>query len=595
MANEDGPRSAEEVAAVESLIQGRSKRTTAGRHMSALLNAEADDDLALLFEEVEDDNDFFEDADPEAGDEDDVLESSSDDDQGPNAQDDDFEGEKELQKETKMEEKKRKKQHQSINLQSLRKRVKLDTAAASEESAPRPKKKSERVSWLPTVDDGPVRSSSRRQTMQNKQVTHARLKDSEKKRVRLIATMEEAAKRKAHLKPREMTQEQRLTEAARVERHNSKSLNRWEEMEKKKAEERMAKIEALQNRRLEGPVMSYWSGVATWVNGRLTRVGKADIIQKAEKDEINRKKKKAEKEAKEKKPSQVSTVEIPAPQVAPTPGPENSQGPVSGDGDALKQDPTQPRQQVDPSTAETQGNVQPNEESGDKSIQDNLTAPASTEGPNATVTQLSTEAANGPSTDTIAGAEPPTEEGHKKPADNAATDDAPTGDAMDIDEKPKETSQDPTPQAQEASRPSEDTSKVEPIQPPTENKSDTTPQEVLPSAPAQATSEIRISESTAAAAAPEGIQAAGVPIPTPQEQLAPEIHMDQPVATNEVSSVPQIPPPPPTIEQTGRTLTVLENFDDKTAQSREYNIYFNAKKPPRLTSMLFTPFLCENE
>lgn len=331
MANEDGPRSAEEVAAVESLIQGRSKRTTAGRHMSALLNAEADDDLALLFEEVEDDNDFFEDADPEAGDEDDVLESSSDDDQGPNAQDDDFEGEKELQKETKMEEKKRKKQHQSINLQSLRKRVKLDTAAASEESAPRPKKKSERVSWLPTVDDGPVRSSSRRQTMQNKQVTHARLKDSEKKRVRLIATMEEAAKRKAHLKPREMTQEQRLAEAARVERHNSKSLNRWEEMEKKKAEERMAKIEALQNRRLEGPVMSYWSGVATWVNGRLTRVGKADIIQKAEKDEINRKKKKAEKEAKEKKPSQVSTVEIPAPQVAPTPGPENSQGPVSGD------------------------------------------------------------------------------------------------------------------------------------------------------------------------------------------------------------------------------------------------------------------------
>lgn len=411
MANEDGPRSAEEVAAVESLIQGRSKRTTAGRHMSALLNAEADDDLALLFEEVEDDNDFFEDADPEAGDEDDVLESSSDDDQGPNAQDDDFEGEKELQKETKMEEKKRKKQHQSINLQSLRKRVKLDTAAASEESAPRPKKKSERVSWLPTVDDGPVRSSSRRQTMQNKQVTHARLKDSEKKRVRLIATMEEAAKRKAHLKPREMTQEQRLAEAARVERHNSKSLNRWEEMEKKKAEERMAKIEALQNRRLEGPVMSYWSGVATWVNGRLTRVGKADIIQKAEKDEINRKKKKAEKEAKEKKPSQVSTVEIPAPQVAPTPGPENSQGPVSGDGDALKQDPTQPRQQVDPSTAETQGNVQPNEESGDKSIQDNLTAPASTEGPNATVTQLSTEAANGPSTDTIAGAEPPTEIG----------------------------------------------------------------------------------------------------------------------------------------------------------------------------------------
>ncbi|KAK5696233.1 hypothetical protein LTS12_028589, partial [Elasticomyces elasticus] len=225
-----------EAAQVNNLIQGREKRTTAGRHMSALLNAEADDDLALLFEEVEDDNDFSEDADADGeagdgdgdGDDDEALESSSDDeDQGPNANDDDFEGEQELQKEAKAEVKKRRKQQQQpYNLQSLRKRVKInDPATAAAEptdatadggaGAPRPKKKSERISWLPTVDEGPTRSSSRRQTLQNKQMTHAKLKDSEQKRIRLIATMEEAAKRKAHLKPKEMTQAQRLAEAER--------------------------------------------------------------------------------------------------------------------------------------------------------------------------------------------------------------------------------------------------------------------------------------------------------------------------------------------------------------------------------------------
>jgi vacuolar protein sorting-associated protein 72 len=125
--------------------------------------------------------------------------------------------------------------------------------------------------------------------MVNKEMTHARLKDSQEKRVRIIATMKEAEKRKAHLKPKKMTQEDHLAEAARVERLNSKSLNRWEQTERRKADERRARIEALQNRRLDGPVISYWSGMATWTNGRLTRVGKIDIKPKPDKEEAKEK------------------------------------------------------------------------------------------------------------------------------------------------------------------------------------------------------------------------------------------------------------------------------------------------------------------
>lgn len=587
MADNTKDLSAAEADQVNNLIQGRAKRSTAGRHMSALLNAEADDELALLFEEVEDDIDFFEDVDPEAGDEDDVLESSSDDDdQGPNAQDDELEGEQELQKEAKAENKKRKKQQQPYNLQALRKRVKIDPVAvpvdsadadadagAAAAAAPRPKKKSERISWIPTVDEGPTRSSSRRQTMQNKQVTHEKLKDSEQKRVRLIATMEEAAKRKAHLKPKEMTQTERLAEAERIERHNSKSLNRWEEMEKRKADERIAKIEALQNRRLEGPVMSYWSGIATWANGRLTRVGKADITQKLERDENSRKKsKKAEKDDKNEsgqKPSQLVADEIPMAQMTPTPAPapENAQKPVSGDGETAKQDQVSLDQGIDEinsNVVRIQGSEQPNQENDDKTSQEKEESVPTTD----------TKAAEVPATGNDApGTEEPlsTEETREDPASEVFK----GGDAMDVDEKPTEASNETGPEAQEAPKPS------------AEIKTGITPKETSPPASAQAAPEIATPSMAAPTAEPESIQAEKAPTRTPQEQLAPEIHMDQPGPTaSEGDPGPEIPPQPPTIiEQTGRTLTILENFDDKTAHSREFSTYFNAKKPPRLTSM----------
>lgn len=305
----DSPKASEATSSdgesIEYLATARARRSTAGKHMSSLLDAEADDELALLFAEDEEDEEFTfgEDNVAEGGEgaatedaEDMELDSSSDEeDQGPAAQEDELEGEKELEKQAKAERLKKRKAQDPMRLTTLRKKVKIDSNLPSRSMtipAPRPRKKSERISWLPAVEDGPTRASSRKQTVQNKQLTHERLKDSEKRRLRLIATMEEAAKRKESTKAKQLTQEDRLAEAAKTERINSKSLNRWEEMEKKRSEEQRLRLEALQNRRLDGPVVTWWSGVARWINDKLTQVGIRSYTQAAEKEAGRRKKSK---------------------------------------------------------------------------------------------------------------------------------------------------------------------------------------------------------------------------------------------------------------------------------------------------------------
>ncbi|KNG88368.1 putative signal transducer [Aspergillus nomiae NRRL 13137] len=607
-----GQSSAEEEMPVVSLIQGRSKRSTAGRHMSALLNAEADDDLALLFEEVDDDNEFSVNAEEEGGEEDDMgLDSSSDEeDQGPNARSDDYEGETQIQKEEKAEKKKRRAQ-QDLRFKITSKKVKIDpTAVSAVPAPPRPKKKSERISWIPTPEEGPTRSSSRRQTMQNKELTHARLKDSEEKRIRLIATMEEAAKRKAHLKPKEMTQAERLAEAERVERQNSKSLNRWEEMERRKAEERKAKIEALQNRRLEGPVMSYWSGVATWVDGRLTRLGKVDITPKVEKEDNTRKKsKKPDKEGKattEQKPADVSTTSSATTQPVPPTISESAAGPVISGGDNTSketQDPT-PTEKTDPLPVQ-----------GSDAKLESTTVTATGDS-----TVLTPSPARSPklvpddtqATEPAADAEPQTEgtELPKKTPEDKSKENAPESEQESksrVESKPEEAPKDPVPgpedvqmsddvpapkiEAQEEVNQDPTPPEGNDIAIPKETAAESTTQpgpdtvtapQVVPPPPPPAT----------IAAAPDAPAVPVLPnqegessVAMQQEQVAPEVQLDQPAAAGEEAPQPQIPQHPPVIEHAGRCLTVLENFDDKTAQSREFSIYFNAKKPPRLAKI----------
>ncbi|KAL8735896.1 MAG: hypothetical protein Q9181_002623 [Wetmoreana brouardii] len=283
-ATEDG--SSDDGAPVELLVKGREKRATAGTRMSMLLEREGDDELELLFaeDEQEDDNEF---EDDDAGDASDVqLDSaSSDDDQGPAKGDDDLEGEKELQRQTRVErQKKRKAQDNFLKPGALKKRTKLgpksgtrEGAASPATPAPRPKKKSERVSWLPAAGGGPVRASSRKATVKNKEIMHTRLVASEKRRIQQLRVMKEADERREALKPKALTQAERMADAARTERSNAKSLNRWEAAEKMRVEEQKAKLEALHNRQLTGPVLSWWSGMARWVEGKLKQVGWRNI------------------------------------------------------------------------------------------------------------------------------------------------------------------------------------------------------------------------------------------------------------------------------------------------------------------------------
>ncbi|KAK2746060.1 hypothetical protein FQN57_003400 [Myotisia sp. PD_48] len=296
---EDG--SDEESEEIEYLAKSRGRRSTAGKHMHALMDADAEDDLTLLFAEEEDDEEFESGEDEKetgevtnAADDMELDSSSDEEDHTGTAQDNELEGEQELEKQEKADRlaKKRKASQRDpagFKIPALPKRVKIDPTASIPPSGPKKRKRSERISWLPAPEDGPRRSSSRRQTMENKELTHARLKRSEQKRIQLIATMEEAARRKEITKPKkQMTQADRLAEAEATERLNTGSLSRWEEMEEKRNEERRLKLEALQNRRLEGPVITFWSGIAKWVNDKLVQVG-GKTFRQAEAD-VNKKK-----------------------------------------------------------------------------------------------------------------------------------------------------------------------------------------------------------------------------------------------------------------------------------------------------------------
>ncbi|KAL3471683.1 YL1 nuclear protein-domain-containing protein [Aspergillus californicus] len=592
MTQDDEKSSSEDEILVESLVQGRARRSTAGQHMSALLDAEADDELALLFEEIEDDNEFDVDIAEDGAEEDERLDSSSDEeDQGPNAQAGDLEGERQIEKDER-EAKKKKRAREDLRYGITSKKVKIGpTAPVPTTPAPRLRKKSERVSWIPTVDEGPTRSSSRRQTMHNKELTHARLKDSEEKRVRLIATMEEAAKRKAKLKPKGMTQSQHLAEAERVEKHNSKSLNRWEEMEKRKAEERRAKIEALQNRRLEGPVISYWSGVATWSDGRLTRVGKVNITPKPEKEDSSRKKsKKADKEGKIEAVLKSNNDTKPViSQTAPPIPSDNLAGPAATAGPKPDQVTAQPAQQLPAATGQgndtepdkdhlrTQGDISsaPSEPTVHPKPGGLLPTPTPSILPDLETTVTSAEEKSGePEATRVTEPISVTEDGMRKEAvDDSRVHNATSQSGEASTEKenklPDEVSfnleGDPMVEAQNS---------VGTLQPTQSTQ------------PTSESSTVLLVPNSQIPIQPKG-QANGQtnPLIPVQSEQKPDIHIDQPAITNTDAFEPAEPPRPLVVEHTGRSLTVLENFDDKTAQSREFNIYFNAKKPPRLTKI----------
>ncbi|KAK6543795.1 hypothetical protein TWF694_000527 [Orbilia ellipsospora] len=278
----------------ETLIAGRQRRSTAGNRLAQLLLQEQPDDIDLLFEENgEDDADFVgkEESDVDLG-------SSSDEEDKPQEQDE-LAGEKELQREERSSKRRKgastfpgQKEMDKLvqRQQSLReKRVKIqepqqERAGSSQpptegENTPRARKKSERLSWIPTMEDRPSRQSSRRQTVANKKMIHERMKESNERRLKVIAAMNEASQRKKNQKV-ELTQEMRLERAKKVEEKNKRSLNKWQVAEEARLEAQRAKLAALHNRKMEGPYIRFYSGRAERdADGRLIKLGRRNLIE----------------------------------------------------------------------------------------------------------------------------------------------------------------------------------------------------------------------------------------------------------------------------------------------------------------------------
>lgn len=268
-------------APVDLMVTSRARRSNAGNRMSILLAKSAEEEeWGEEWDEAPDEQEFEgEDVDEH---EDYNLDSSSSDDDDDGGSDDDDAGEKELRKVERHEQtKKRKAATNPFAAARIaaasRKRARLDASHAHSPSMappPRPKKKSERASWIPTEEDGPVRASSRKQTMANKESTLTKLKEKDRRRDDTLAMMKAAEARKAKDEPKPLTQAERLAEAARNERINKKTLHRWEEAEEARAADRQAKIDALKNRQIEGPFIRYYSGPAIYVDDKLKYTGK---------------------------------------------------------------------------------------------------------------------------------------------------------------------------------------------------------------------------------------------------------------------------------------------------------------------------------
>jgi vacuolar protein sorting-associated protein 72 len=267
----DGESEADEPQEVEWLATSRAKRSTAGNRMKSMLANEEpaaeDSDLELLFAEDEEDAGFTD----EAADDSDVFMDSSSDEEDKEEKADELEGEKELERQAREKRTvERKRKAQEAIPAKFRKKVRIEQPVAR---PPRPKKKSERTSWLPSASDLPTRASERSTTRMSKQQLHEKMVSDEIKRRKLVERMEKKAKQLEASKKPPMTQAERLAEAAVIERRNAKSLNRWEEAEKQREEERLRKIAALNNRKLDGPVVTFWSGIQELQEGQGKHVG----------------------------------------------------------------------------------------------------------------------------------------------------------------------------------------------------------------------------------------------------------------------------------------------------------------------------------
>ncbi|KAH9832703.1 YL1 nuclear protein [Teratosphaeria destructans] len=259
------------------LIATRAKRATAGNLYASLRAHIEDEDLQReLLAEDEDDVGEYEGSDKD--DDDDALESSSEEeDAGPPQEGDaeDLEGEKELKKAERVEQrKKRKVQEARLKLPSWQKkskRVKLadDAKADDEAPTPKPKKKSERANWLPSEADAPTRQSRRSLAVANREVIHENLKQSFQRSEKQREVMAKAAQKEKLKKRADLAQEDRLAKCATIAKQTEKEFGRWERDEAERQRLRDEALAAKRARGLDGPFVRHWSGSVLWVGNHI--------------------------------------------------------------------------------------------------------------------------------------------------------------------------------------------------------------------------------------------------------------------------------------------------------------------------------------
>ncbi|PNS17418.1 Vacuolar protein sorting-associated protein 72 [Sphaceloma murrayae] len=257
----DGEGSSSSSPPPETLIAGRAKRSNAGNRLSHLLQHLDDEDVKadLLAEEEDDQKDY---SASEDGDADVAFESSDDSEDEGKEGDDELTGEKELKKQERVESTKKRKARELVRIQPLKKKAKISEEVTGEDgNSVLPKKAERSTSTL----SGPLRHSSRSQTVASAKVTEARIKESRKRALRTQEIMRMAAEKKAAEAGPKLTQADRMARALEVEKENSRSLNRWEKSEQERLRAQREKLEAMRNRKLDGPVIRYWSGRVKWI------------------------------------------------------------------------------------------------------------------------------------------------------------------------------------------------------------------------------------------------------------------------------------------------------------------------------------------
>ncbi|CDF87637.1 BN860_11012g1_1 [Zygosaccharomyces bailii CLIB 213] len=239
----------------EFLMTTRKRRSNAGNKMRKLLEQELEDmhsrtenleqdEVDLLFQEDAEDEEF------EAGDESDteLTEKSNDverkgevdemfsesEEESEDQNEDDEEGEKVLQRQEKLESRKRKKKQTPAVIK--RKRVNPETDAAKEEQKSKKKAHYEQIKAENLLISN-RRTSQRSSVVANKMKVYEKLSKAEKKRK---VIQDRIRKHREAQKEEILTQEDRIRIALETEKFNILSLDKYKEQEVSKKQSRIA-------------------------------------------------------------------------------------------------------------------------------------------------------------------------------------------------------------------------------------------------------------------------------------------------------------------------------------------------------------------